>query len=122
MAGKTAEAARCVRDQRGDSGYFLYHDKVFNEQMKLDGGTVKSTVSYTDADLKKWATELGDINAATFASCLDSGKYASAVQADLAYGQQLGISGTPGFFVNGRILEGAQPFAAFKQLIDAELA
>lgn len=122
MAGKTAEAVRCVRDQRGDTGYFLYHDKVFAEQLKLDGGTVKSTVSYTVDDLKKWAQALGDVNAATFATCLDSGKYTAAVAADQAYGQSLGISGTPGFFVNGRVLEGAQPFAAFKRLIDAELA
>lgn len=122
MAGKTAEAVRCIRDQKGDTGYFAYHDKVFSEQMKLDGGTVKSTVSYTVEDLKKWAGELGGINAATFATCLDSGKYTSAVAADQAYGQSLGISGTPGFFINGRLLEGAQPFSAFKQMIDAQLA
>ncbi|MSS74967.1 hypothetical protein EXS73_02015 [Candidatus Pacearchaeota archaeon] len=122
MALKTAEAVRCVRDQKKDAGYFAFHDKVFEEQMKLDGGTVKSTVTYTIDDLKKWAKELGGINMVTFASCLDSGKYTEAVKADQVYGQQLGISGTPGFFINGRVLEGAQPFAAFKRLIDAELA
>ena len=37
-------------------------------------------------------------------------------------GQALGVSGTPTFFVNGQKLVGAQPFSAFKQIIDAELA
>lgn len=122
MALKTAEAVRCVRDQKGDAGYFAFHDKVFSEQMKLDGGTVKSTVSYTDADLKKWAGELGGVNAGTFATCLDSGKHTSAVQADLAYGQQIGVSGTPGFFVNGKLISGAVPYTQFKTAVEAALA
>jgi protein-disulfide isomerase len=32
------------------------------------------------------------------------------------------VSGTPAFFINGRPLDGAQPFSAFKQIIDEELA
>jgi len=35
--------------------------------------------------------------------------------------QQLGVTGTPTFFVNGRRIVGAQPYDAFKQAIDAEL-
>jgi protein-disulfide isomerase len=41
---------------------------------------------------------------------------------DLAEAEKLGVSGTPGFFVNGRFLSGAQPFESFKRLIDEELA
>jgi protein-disulfide isomerase len=37
-------------------------------------------------------------------------------------GQNLGVNGTPTFFVNGTPLVGAQPYAAFQQLIDSELA
>ena len=55
-------------------------------------------------------------------SCLDSGKYASEVQKDLADGQAAGGQGTPYFVINGKPLSGAQPYAAFKQVIDAELA
>ena len=32
------------------------------------------------------------------------------------------MNGTPAFFINGRVLSGAQPFEAFKEVIDAELA
>jgi hypothetical protein len=99
------------------------HDKIFSEQQILDGGTVQSTITYVgDENVKKWATQIGyPIN-----DCFGKGKYTSAIQADEAYGIQIlddgsGV-GTPTFVVNGVKLEGAQPYASFKQVIDAQLA
>jgi len=43
------------------------------------------------------------------------------VDEDSAEAARLGVTGTPGFFVNGRFLSGAKPFEEFKRLIDAEL-
>ena len=40
---------------------------------------------------------------------------------DIAVGQEAGVDGTPAFFINGRLLSGAQPFDQFKKLIDEEL-
>ncbi len=113
-----ARAARCVRDLGGDEAYFEMHDKIFEEQIVLDGGTVKSTIPYVgDEAVKSWAKQLGyDIS-----ECFDSGKYTEEVNADLLYGQGLGVSGTPGFFVNGILLEGAQPYSVFSQIIESEL-
>src|SRR3989344_2356912 len=88
-AQKAAEAARCVGEQKGDIGYFKMHDKLFSNQASL------SVENY-----KKWAKELG-VNAVKFDDCLDSGKFAQAVEDSLAYGQSVGVSGTPGFFING---------------------
>ena len=106
-AEKAAEAAECVRKQKGDSGYWKMHDKLFENQASL------SVENY-----KKWARALG-VNEAAFDKCLDEGETASIVKADADYGQQLGITGTPSFFVNGKLLEGAQPFSAFQQAIGA---
>ena len=39
----------------------------------------------------------------------------------MAQASKLGVTGTPSFFINGRYLSGAQPFANFKRLIDAAL-
>ena len=72
------------------------------------------------ADLKANATTLG-LDAAKFNECLDSGRMASVVQADMEAGRKVGISGTPAFFINGTMLSGAQPLEEFKQVIDAEL-
>ena len=55
-----------------------------------------------------------------FKTCLDSSKYATFVQEDMEAGAAVGVSGTPGFFVNGRFVSGAQPFSTFKGLIDEE--
>jgi len=127
MAQKSAEAAECVREAaggkgKGDKAYFKFHDKMFQEQNVLDGGDpikgpVKGTARYTADDLKKWAKDLGyDIG-----DCLDSGKFASEVQKDETEGASYGVQGTPAFFVNGKLISGAQPYGAFKQAIDAEL-
>lgn len=108
-AQKAAESARCVRDQLGDAGYWKMHDLIFKNQ---------ATLSVENE--KKWARTLS-VSAATFDTCLDSGKHAESVKKDLAYGKTLGVTGTPSFFINGKQIEGAQPFSAFKALIDAEL-
>lgn len=107
MATPAAIAAECVRAQSDDATYFEYHDKIFAGQ----GGL-------SNDNLKIWAQELGyDIG-----SCLDSQEFLDEVKKDLADGQAAGARGTPYFVINGVPLSGAQPFSAFKQIIDAELA
>jgi protein-disulfide isomerase len=105
-AQKAAEAAECAGEQ---GKYYEYHDKLFDTQA-LD------LVS-----LKQHAADLG-LDTTAFNSCLDNGDMASEVQKDFSDGQAAGVSGTPTFFINGKKLVGAQPFSAFKPLIDAELA
>lgn len=123
-----AQATECVREQGGDEAYYEMHDKIFEESNILDGGDaltgpVRGTAQFGATELKQWAKELGyDIS-----SCLDSGKYANEVQADLADGSSVGIQGTPGFFIGNdkegyTLVSGAQPYSAFKQVIDAALA
>ncbi len=57
-----------------------------------------------------------------FDSCLSSGKYRTEVERDLQDGIKLGVLGTPGIFINGIPLSGAQSEAAFEHIIQAELA
>ncbi|OGN03305.1 MAG: hypothetical protein A2655_00550 [Candidatus Yanofskybacteria bacterium RIFCSPHIGHO2_01_FULL_43_42] len=105
-----AQATECAEDQ---GKFWEMHDKIFIEQDKQGSGTVQFGVD----DLKRWAGELG-LNAGEFNSCLDSGKYAEEVSNDLKDGQAAGVSGTPSFFINGKLVVGAQPFSAFKAIID----
>ena len=46
----------------------------------------------------------------------------SRIEADIADGQRYGVRGTPHFFINGKPINGAQPFEVFKTSIDEELA
>jgi protein-disulfide isomerase len=102
-----AQATECVREQGGDKAFWEMHDKIFENQQIL-----------SEASLRQWAGELGF----NIDSCLTSNKFRNEVQKDLAEGSAAGVGGTPAFFVNGRLISGAQPFGAFKQAIDAELA
>lgn len=106
-AAKAAEAAICAGDQ---GKFWEMHDAMFADQRNLG----------VDA-LKTKAASIG-LDSALFDECLDSGRHAAKVQADLAEGQKVGANGTPAFFINGRLLSGAQPFEAFKELIDDELS
>ena len=71
--------------------------------------------------LKQGAAKLG-LNQATFDQCLDSNKHQARVREGAALGGALGVNSTPSIYINGRPLIGAQPFDAFKQAIDEELA
>jgi len=89
--------------------FWEMHDKLFANQQKLG----------RDAYLQ-YAKELR-LDMGKFTQGLDSAKLKAQIQADAADAQSLGVTGTPGFFVNGRFLSGAKPFEAFAQAINAEL-
>jgi len=107
MATPAAVASECVREQGGDEAFFEYHDLIFERQSSL-----------SSSNLKSWAQEIGH----NIDSCLDSQKHSDRVQKDLQDAIGSGGQGTPYFVINGKPLSGAQPFNAFKQIIDAELA
>ena len=106
-ARPAAEAAACAADQ---DKFWAYHDRLFASQARLEA-----------ADLKQHAADLG-LDTAKFNACVDSHQSKARVDADLRTGQDVGVDGTPAFFINGRLLSGAQPFDAFKRVIDEELA
>lgn len=107
QARAAAEAARCAGEQ---GKFWEFHDKVY-------AGDANAAASV----MTQYATEVGIADVARFDACVSSRKYQARVQQDVAEGAKLGIQGTPGFFINGRLLSGAQPLDAFAKVIDAEL-
>jgi len=110
----SAEGAECANDQ---GKFWEYHDMLYEKQ----GAQGTGTVQYTKDDIKTWTAELG-LDSATFNDCIDSEKHTKIVKDDITYAGTVGVQATPSFFVNGQKIEGAQPFAVFKTMIDAELA
>ena len=106
-AQPAAEAAECAAEQ---GKFWPYHDRLFANTSRL-----------SPADLKQHAADLG-LDRSKFDPCVDTRKYKAQVDADTEAGQQAGVNGTPAFFINGRMLSGAQPFEAFKRIIDDELS
>ncbi len=104
---RLAAAASMAANEQGK--FWLYHDKLFENQQALDR-----------ASLEKYAAQL-DLNMPKFKAALDSNKFDAQISADSSEGAQLGANATPTFFINGRQLIGAQPVDAFKVIIDEEL-
>ena len=102
-----AEATLAAHEQ---GKFWQMHDTLFANQKAL-----------TRPDLDKYAQEIG-LNTDKFKAALDTNKFKPQVEADMAVAKELGATGTPSFFVNGRKLRGAQPFESFKKLIDEALA
>jgi protein-disulfide isomerase len=101
-----AEAALAANEQ---GKFWQMHDKLFANQQALDR-----------PNLEKYAEELG-LNMTKFKAALDSGKFKDKVDSDAKEGAAVGATGTPTFFINGTKVVGAQPFDAFKTVIDTEL-
>lgn len=121
-AEKEAEAAECARSQSNDATYFKFHDQIFTQTTA--GGTGLALTQ-----LPVIAKNLG-LNVNQFQQCLDSGKFKDEVAKDIADGSAAGVSGTPSWIigtsskdgqVEGQLVVGAQPFSAFKAIIDEKL-
>ena len=102
-----ARAARCAGEQ---NRFWEYH----RDLLVTDG-------DLSDPDLEKRASSFR-LDVPRFKTCLASDRYDAAIQQAARYGVELGINGTPTFFVNGRRLVGARSLQDFREIIDAELA
>ena len=102
-----AHLASAAAQQQGK--FWEFHDKLFANQraIKVD-------------NLKQYAQELG-LDMARFDKDMADAKIKKLVDTDMAEAAAMGLTGTPGFFVNGRYLRGAKPFEDFAKLINAEL-
>jgi protein-disulfide isomerase len=105
-AQSAAEASRCAEEQ---GKFWEFHDALFVAP-KADRETQLQVVRSLGLDEKK------------FDSCLSGGMYKEQIEQDFQDGIQAGVSGTPGFFINGIALSGAQPVSAFEKIILSEIA
>jgi len=106
LAPAAAEAAVCA--ERQDT-FWEYHDLLFAQEKGLER---QSLLAYAD--------EAG-LDQGAFEGCLEGGDAVQVVQGDMERGATYGVRGTPAFFINGRVIFGAQPLEAFQRTIDAAL-
>lgn len=105
-APKAAEAASCAEEQ---GKFWEMHDKLFANSSKLQV-----------PELKRYAAEIG-LETEQFDQCLDTGKYTAKWRSDKRDGSLYGVSGTPSFFINGRMVGGAMAYEDFVLVIEEEL-
>lgn len=106
-AHAAAVASACAAEQ---GKFWEYHDLLFANAKKL-----------ADEDLAGYAEQAG-ADAAAFSQCVTEGRFDAEVERDIAAGRAAGVTGTPTFFINGRMLGGAQPLDEFVRVIEEELA
>lgn len=106
-AQKAAEASLCADDQ---GQFWSMHDALFLEPVELEAASLREKAAGV-------GLEMDDFN-----QCLDEGRNAERVEADIRAGVVAGVTGTPAIFVNGRPVTGGLPFDAFSAIIDEELA
>jgi len=105
-----AKPAAMAAMAAGEQGkYWEFHDLLFANNKQLE-----------DADLEKYATQI-ELDMARWKKDLTNPKFQQIVDRDQALAGQLGANGTPAFFINGRLLSGAQPIDNFKAIINEEL-
>jgi len=117
-ADEAAIASECAREQ---GKFEEIHRILYSRQKAQD-----------KEELKKYAREIKVKYPVKFDECLDNEKYRGLVDQDMKDGANLGITGTPGFFVGlfnpksgeiqGEVLSGAQPYDAFQQALEKYLS
>ncbi len=107
---RAAVAARAAQEQ---GKFWDYHDVLFDNQRSPNSG------AFSNENLVGFAREAG-LDVGRFEAAITSGEYEAVVEKDFREGQDAGISSTPTFVINGRVLAGPQPLETFEQVIEEE--
>lgn len=120
LATKQAIAAQCVYQQKGNQAYFDYTGAIF-ENTESGGEGMK------ESKLNELAKAIKDLDTAKFDTCLKEEKTLDKVKAGMKFGNDNGITGTPGFIIgkleNGKVtggmrIAGALDIATFQKYLD----
>ncbi|MFP6655780.1 MAG: thioredoxin domain-containing protein [Myxococcota bacterium] len=105
-----AKAAHAAAEAAFRQGKFWeMHDRIFANQRDLAVATLEGHALAIGLDMAKFRKDV------------QADDVAKRINDDLEQAAKLGVSGTPSFFINGKFLSGAQPFANFKRVIDEAL-
>lgn len=106
-ARPAAEAAMVVFKQKGAPWFFAYEEALFSNRLdrQVIDGSLPKGLSRKDVELS-----------------VASGEVTKKINDDIELGKQLGVQGTPAFFINGVFLSGAQPVESFRAIIDEQIA
>ena len=104
---ESVNAAVAARAAQAQGKFWEYHDLLYDNQSS----------GYSDENLIALAGKAG-LDTRRFERDYKSARYEGVVRADFKKGQDLGVSGTPTFFINGKVLVGLQPLGVFEKAIE----
>ncbi|MDI1481770.1 thioredoxin domain-containing protein [Polyangium sp. y55x31] len=104
-----ALAAMEAYKQKGNDAFWKMHDAFFQDQTQLDRASIERTATALGLDVQK------------VLAAIDGQTYKALIDADIKAGEDVGITGTPAFVINGYLVSGAQPLGKFKKVVDLAL-
>lgn len=107
LAQKASIAAECAFSQ---DKFWEMHDLIYANQDTLE-----------EASFASFSAQLS-LDTTAFLDCYNNESPLFEIDQDYAEGQNLGVNGTPTFFINGIKVEGAVPFETISSTIDSEIA
>lgn len=111
-AHEAAEAAECAGEQ---GKYYEMHDMIYDNEMFYGERTYDWTEKF-----KQYAKTIG-LDSSDFSKCLEDNQMEEEITKDLEDGANVGMTGTPGFIINGKLVMGAQPYEKFEEIIEKEI-
>ncbi|MBI4536389.1 MAG: DsbA family protein [candidate division NC10 bacterium] len=105
---QAAIASECAHEQ---GRFWPYHDRLFSSV---------GVFAFTTGNLKRQAEKLG-LDVSRFNVCLDGGQPRDKVERETMVARAIGMTGTPGFLINGGRLIGARPYQVFEEIIEGML-
>jgi protein-disulfide isomerase len=104
---ESVNAAVAARAAQAQGRFWDYHDLLYDSQFS----------GYSDENLIALARRAG-LDTQRFESDYENSRYERLVRADFQKGLNLGVNGTPTFFINGKMLVGLQPVGVFENAIE----
>ncbi|HEU5336765.1 MAG TPA: thioredoxin domain-containing protein [Terriglobales bacterium] len=108
-AFKGASFAVCVAEENS-AAYWKFVDSVYGQQENI-------TESNADQKLTDLANAAG-VNGKTTAACAAQPATRQKVEQNIALGKEVGVTGTPALFINGRGTSLGVPEQVLKQIVD----
>lgn len=112
QAELASEAARCAG---GQGKYWEMHTELFKAPSAWD-----TTADTARAAFARYAKQIG-LDPAAFDACMSEGRHRPEIETNRAEAQHLGLTATPAFIINGKLLAGAQPYTVFQRALDREI-
>lgn len=112
--GKGQDAMEIMWCANEQGKFWEVHDIMFNNQKLMEAGNTPG--------LKAAALTVSGLNSAKFEACVAGDKYQAQYNKETQEGQTAGVQGTPAFFINGQLVEGAVPYSQIKAVIEQELS
>ncbi len=113
-----AEASECMLDHGSPEAFWDFNYEHFDNFEELQQIVETDPSEYNDI-MVSWADQL-DADEDAFSSCIENSETQERVSNHVDEADSLGASATPSVFINGELIEGAQPYSAFEAVIEEQ--